>query len=624
MIKLHDVEIYPDFFCTTIEDYNTEEKEIFEISKRKNELKEIYNTYLLLHKNKGFLVSFNGIHYDSPMINYILINYPRLKELGSEEITKELKKFSDFIISTDFWWKEESFKNYKYQQEWRDIDLFLFWSKMLRRAKRISLKSLGIQLGYPVVQELPYPASEPLLESSKMEEVINYNSVHDLGILRKLLVDKIYWQGKPTTFKDMENLRISIANTYDLPAYSWDAPKIASELLLQSYCKQVNKEPHLIKYAQITPDHSFTLDDPSLSTFPSLVEEMKKYGRDFKKEIPYVYNNTRIKLSYGVGGIHSVNDNEIYESNDREVVVTSDVASLYPNLIINYKCVKQPEVLDIYSKTKDERMQAKKEGNKGKDATFKLILNSTSGLLDNKYSWLYYPGGAMKMRLMGQLIMTKVIEELALAGFRVVSANTDGVEVVVEREKLEEYYKIVDTVGKKFNLEFEHEIYKKIVYKNVNSYVAVTESGKIKQKGAFFITNPNIGDSCDHLIIQKALVKYFTEDITPEDYITREDHHIYDFCLSKKVDRSYKVVFGNEILPQRLNRFYVSKKGRYLYKRKDSKDTNMLKGWGVEIYNNHIERPISEYNIDYRFYISQVNKVIQEIEIPNKIQLSLF
>lgn len=50
----------------------------------------------------------------------------------------------------------------------------------------------------------------------------------------------------------------------------------------------------------------------------------------------------------------------------------------------------------------------------------------------------------------------------------------------------------------------------------------------------------------------------------------------------------------------------------------------MLKGWGVEIYNNHIERPISEYNIDYRFYISQVNKVIQEIEIPNKIQLSLF
>jgi hypothetical protein len=299
-------------------------------------------------------------------------------------------------------------------------------------------------------------------------------------------------------------------------------------------------------------------------------------------------------------------------------------ASLYPNLIINYNCVKQPEVLDIYSKTKDERMIAKRTGDHGKNATYKLILNSTSGLIDNKHSWLYYPGGAMKMRLMGQLIMTKTMEEVALAGFRVVSLNTDGSEVIVERDRLEEYYKIVDNVGKQFNLEFEHEIYKKIVYKNVNSYVAVKDNGKIKQKGAFFITNPNIGDSCNHLIIQKALIEYFVNGVKPEDYITRKGHHIYDFCLSKKVDRSYKVVFGDKILPQRLNRFYVSKKGKYIYKRRKNKNTNILKDWGVQIYNNHVDKPITEYNIDYRFYIHQVNKVIQEIELPNKIQLQLF
>lgn len=269
-------------------------------------------------------------------------------------------------------------------------------------------------------------------------------------------------------------------------------------------------------------------------------------------------------------------------------------------------------------------MEAKKKGDGNTDATLKLILNSFSGLLDSQYSWLYYPGGAMKMRLMGQLIMTKLLEETTLAGFRVLSVNTDGQEVIVPKSRLEEYYSIVNKVAESFNLELEHEIYKKIVYKNVNSYVAVKDNGKIKQKGSFFITNPNIGDSCDHLIIQKALVEYFVNGVKPEDYITRKDHHIYDFCLSKKVDKSYKVVFGNEVLPQRLNRFYVSKKGKYLYKRKKDKDINMLKGWGVQIYNNHTNQPISKYDIDYRFYIHQVNKVIQEIELPNKIQLQLF
>jgi hypothetical protein len=322
---LHDVEIYPDFFCTTVEDYDTGKKDIFEISKRKNEIEKVYLFYSELHKKTGFLISFNGIHYDTPMVNYIIINYHRLKELEAEIITKELKKFSDYIISTDFWWREANLKDYKYWHRWRDVDLFLFWSKMLRRAKRISLKSLGIQLGYPVVQELPFDHTKPLVDEEKMEEVINYNSVHDLGILRKLFVDKVYWQGKPTTFKDMENLRLDIVRNYNLPAYSWDAPKIASELLLQSYCQKINKETWKVKYQKFTPDHSFTLEDPSLSTLPFLVEEMQQYGREFKKEIPYICNNTRIKLSYGVGGIHSVNDNEIYESNNKEVVVTSDV-----------------------------------------------------------------------------------------------------------------------------------------------------------------------------------------------------------------------------------------------------------------------------------------------------------
>ncbi len=359
-----------------------------------------------------------------------------------------------------------------------------------------------------------------------------------------------------------------------------------------------------------------------MPVFQQLYKDFQFASRDYKKEINFIHNSTRIKLSYGIGGIHSVNNNEIYESNNISIVITSDVSSLYPNLIINYDLIRQHIVLEQYKKIKVERMIAKRTGDKAKDATYKLILNSTSGLLDNQHSWLYYPEGAMKMRLMGQLVMTKVIEELAINGFQVVSANTDGVEVIVNRDREAEYYDIVNSVGKFFRLDFEHDIYKKIVYKNVNNYVAANAQGKIKIKGSTFITEPNLGDSCNHLIVSKALVEYFTKGTDIEEFIKTKSHHIYDYCLSKKVDKTYQVVWGNEVLPQRLNRFYVSTKGRNLFKRKEGKDTHILKGWGVQIYNKHSDN--QEHSIDYRFYISEARKIINELETANYTQLKLF
>lgn len=99
--------------------------------------------------------------------------------------------------------------------------------------------------------------------------------------------------------------------------------------------------------------------------------------------------------------------------------------------MINYQLFRFPEVLQRYSEIKEERILAKHGKLKNKDNDlynkfYKLVLNGVSGLLDNEYSWLYYPEGAMKLRLMGQLLLTKLIEEAALAGFEVVSANTDG------------------------------------------------------------------------------------------------------------------------------------------------------------------------------------------------------
>ncbi len=79
----------------------------------------------------------------------------------------------------------------------------------------------------------------------------------------------------------------------------------------------------------------------------------------------------------------------------------------------------------------------------------------------------------------------------------------------------------------------------------------------------------------------------------------------------------------NGKIQQQLNRFYVSKKGAYLYKQKNTKDTpdNMLKGYAVNIFNNYEEK--EDYEIDYSFYLKKINDVIYDIEKYQK-QLTLF
>ena len=601
-----DVEVYPNCFLCGIQDVDTKEKIVWEISDRINEYDEVVKFF---NKFKQYLISFNGIHYDNCIIMYIIHN----KLDNVDNYLQKLKEWSDYIINNDFWWSDKELSKYKYHNKWTDIDLYLYWSKMLRLSKKISLKGLAIQMNYPVVQELPFDPSMSL-NHAQIDELRNYNSVHDLGITQ-LLYDNMLNEVK---------LRQYIQNTYNLKCYSWDAPKMASELLLQEYCKLTNQDPKYVKSLKF--EHTNKLELPKidfkLDCFKKIYNGMSNALNEFSEELVLIEGKTRLKLTYGKGGLHSVNKNESYYEDETSIIKTSDVASLYPNLIINYNLLRQPEVLKLYTNVKADRIEAKKNKDKSKDALLKLILNSTSGMIDNQYSWLYYPEGAMKLRLMGQLILTVVIERLVLADYQVISANTDGIEVIVPKDSVWEYEAIVNQVGKEFNLEFEHENYKKIIYQNVNNYICQTES-KLKQKG-LFVEKPELGNSVDYLIIPKALKAYYIDNIPVKQFV--ESHtNILDFCCSQKVDKSYHIEWTSpdfvKSKQQRLNRFYASTKGGYIFKCRDGKQHHLLKESGVMIYNNH-NSEVFPTDINYKFYISEINKIINQINSNN--QMSLF
>ena len=122
------------------------------------------------------------------------------------------------------------------------------------------------------------------------------------------------------------------------------------------------------------------------------------------------------------------------------------------------------------------------------------------------------------------------------------------------------YLSLVKKTEDKFNVQFERDFYKKIIYSNVNSYIAITESGSLKKKGQF-VTKPELGNSVDFLAIPKCLELYFIKDIKPEEVFQDPQKyglHIYDFCASYKVSKDYQVLWDGK-KQQRLNRFYVSK-----------------------------------------------------------------
>ena len=646
---LCDVEVYPDLFFVGIKDFKNKKVFSYEVSERKDERDKLFKD---LTSFSGFFVSFNGLHYDEVVLLYFIKNYKSLlKDCSLSEFFYFIKDVSDSIINEDW----DTIKLYKYAfRDWTSIDLYMYWSKMLRISKQISLKSLGIQLNHEEVQELPFPITHLFgTNEEEIEQLIHYNIKNDLGILEKLFVKM---QGEV-------ELRHYILKEYGIPSWSMDAPKIASEYLLEDYCRKTfnfNEEDDVrfqeIEYKKYKKEirnqryypKPFKIGDylPPVNFktefFKNIHKEFCENGGDFYKEVPFNKNDTSIMLLPSVGGIHSKNDNQYWESNEEWVILDSDIQSLYPTLFKVYKFLRGDLkiVLDKYVEIIEDRLVAKRNKDKKKDKFLKLILNGTSGLADSNVTWVYSPEQVMALRVLGQLIQLRFIEDLSeLDGVKVFFTNTDGTCIMIRRKLIPEFCKIAKDIEKEFKITWEFTFNKKMVFSNTNSYISVIEEkfmldddlnfinhetglNEIKRKGAVFRYGNDIplGDSVNEQVIPRALEAYFVNGIAPEEFISnplKYNISIFDYCCSKKVNKGFHVYYGDDII-QNINRYYFSKKGLYLMKLKKKSTGNknhMHKGYPVKLLNIYNpETSFEEYDINYSYYIAKAKRLISEME----------
>ncbi len=215
---VYDIEIYQNFFCITFLDYHSENKIIFEISERINQYEELVE-YMNNIPRTSYGISFNGIDYDNLILNRLVKG--RYQRDNYLKITGQIKDFSDYVIlNKDDNNYYEQIKKYKWGHNWIDVDLLRYWSMGLRKTKQLSLKSLAVQLNYPVIMELPIHHTKSV-KKVEIPLILEYNSVHDVGVT-KLLAQKM---------KDDIKFRVNIEKQYKVKCMSWDSPKIASNLI---------------------------------------------------------------------------------------------------------------------------------------------------------------------------------------------------------------------------------------------------------------------------------------------------------------------------------------------------------------------------------------------------------
>lgn len=652
IVYVYDIEVFQNIFHCSVKNTETNDIYKFEISERKNQLRELvkffkqvdkyitwgdyYTTNINIPANVIFC-GYNNLHYDNPIINYIIEYEDKLMQYNIPTICSSIFNLSK-TITTSSEDNIDAWKHWKYQI-W--FDTFDILTMLYSNKLRVGLKEIQVTMQYPNVQEFVCDWTKPLpLED--FDSMIDYN-INDIESTSELL----------NRCKKDVDLRIAIEDEYRVRVLSKDGVNIGMKILTQKYLEKTGLTWWDIKDLR-SPMSVIPLKDVILPFIKYDSPILQRVLEDMKNQIvspgrkgyenKFVFNNLR--YSVGVGGIHSVNSPEIIIPRDDEMLIDIDVASLYPSMLIEYEFYPRhlgKEFLEVYKQIKDERIEAKHNGDKVKNETLKLALNGLSGNLQNEHNFCYSPFAVMQIRINGQLLLLMLAEKLTQIGCRIVQANTDGLFVLLKKDIYSKVNSICREWEQLTKLTLEEDRFKAMYQYAINDYFAITEDNKVKEKG-MFITAVKLGKGLTPKIIPKAVISFFKDGISVEDTI-KNCTDIRDFLMSEKTGKQWHVEYMNEE-QQRTNRFYASINGGYLWKWKDTghkegeiitytepyvgerkykasarQYQNMLTASGVTLLNKFDDKPIEERKINYRYYIMEAYKIIRDLK---PLQLSLW
>lgn len=629
--EVYDIECLSNLFTYTGYDLNSKEYFQFVIHDSKNDYELLYNH---LRGRKLVQIGFNNEGYDYPVIHHLLNHYDEYVTKSGHLLSQCIYQKSQEVIMMEF--SEIADRNKFIQQ----IDLYKI-HHLNNKARICSLKQLEVYMRMRNVEEMPFNHTHWCSEEDiKSILLYNLNDVKATTLFFFMTIGKTdnpIYKGK-----DKISLRLNLNKKYKLGCLNFPDVKIGEQLILKLYCDKTGSRKWDIKQLK-SPRNSINLKE----CVPKWVEfKTKEFNQLLNKINSTVISNTKgefnesvifhnIKMEYGTGGLHSNADPGIYKSNDEWIIYDQDVGSLYPSLAVTLGLY--PEHLgkiftEIYNEIVSTRLKEKKKPKKERDMVimegFKLAANGIYGKSGEESSFLYDPLYTMKTTIAGQLFLSMFTEKLvnACPEIKFIQHNTDGLTYLVKRSHLSLVKEVTKEMEDLTGLYIEDNMYNLLVMRDVNNYLAKYESGDIKYKGIFEIDsecykNPSMR------IVPLALSNYFLNNIPISETIYNHKD-IFDFCMLHKSNSNFISFMrnGEDIIKlDRITRYYISNKGYELIKIKSNgRDLNLFKfnqgenrinvGYRTTLFNKYIELPIDKYDINYKFYVRECNKIIDIIE----------
>ena len=648
-VLIYDIETMQELFLVCIYNPDTQQWHEFQVSKNVNQLDgfvrftEDYKDY--------YWVGYNNLRFDSQVVEWIIRNHEEWHELSALEVCAKIaQKAADVIHDANY----DVFPEYR--EEWlhnKQIDLFRV-NHYDNKNRRVSLKRLEFEMDLSNIEEMPIHHSKTDMTDEEIELTIEYcrNDVYATYEFYNVTTGNTehpLYKGN-----NQIELRQDIQDEFGIPCLNYSDSKIGDEMIKKYYCLEKG-----IQYSDLPKKGFFrkavrardciaeyvAFQTPELQAFLKHVKkQVFTMTDDFKESLEF-YGNT---YTFAKGGLHTENKPKIFEADEDNIIVDWDVSSYYPAIIINngrYPKHLGPEFLRGYKQMFNKRLELKPLAKKDKKikgivGALKLAVNSVYGKSSDMQSWIYDRQLTMFTTITGELSLLMLIEAYELSGINVISANTDGVTIMVNTSLVDKMHEINKWWMDVTQYELERTDYQKIIFSTVNDYLAIKTDGEIKKKGDF-LTDFELHKNKSARIVPIALEKYYTEGTPISDTICNHAN-IYDFCLRQKASKDFHyegVSNGKRTVYNKLIRYYVSNKGEKLLKIKNPEcqsnaaDVSQVEAgeWVMHVCN-HLTPDHPLDNINYAYYIERAEKIISKIQLEGKKrkivvnpnQLSLF
>lgn len=492
------------------------------------------------------VVTFNGQHYDMPVITVALV-YP-------DPVI--IKQASDAIINENLrsW---DLLKRYGLQSlEWVDhIDLFDV------TPGQASLKMYGARMHTRKIQDLPYSPDERIDWPRRV--MLREYCGNDLTVTRELR----------DTFAAQIKLREDMSAEYGVDLRSKSDAQIA-EVVMRSLLPFKPERPN------IPPGSTFCYRPPAwlrfqtpalacllhtMSTVPFVItysggvapgyanryvdwgdkaERLDPHGRWIKRPADWMPTPVSIGASsytVGIGGLHSNESCRAVCADAGHSLTDHDVASYYPSLILRTGIAPAQigeAFISIYRGWYDRRLAAKHGGDKKTANSLKTLLNGTFGKLGSIWSIFYAPSEMIQVTVTGQLALLMLIETLEVCGIPVVSANTDGIVIRCPRALEWLRDQIIRDWEATTGFETERADYRLLASRDVNSYVALpldpTKPAKLKGEYAPPEPGPSGWPNPTGQVCVDAIVAYLRDGVPLADTVAA-CHDVRRFVYVRQV-----------------------------------------------------------------------------------------